>query len=255
MVLEVLSARETGALSRYVENIGLSFDEKEQSLLDYYTKKNYAFLLLYEESVDEDLFSLTIYTEFPSEYIYYPMKLTSAYDTLNIPVDLFIHGLHRPKGDYDYAIFPTYHVTLRDYFDTEEFMQMTGIDKVEAGEKFTRLSINEPAHNYTEDLMIEPGAPFDIHLQYFFEHSPFLFLVSIYLILSWLIGIGVSVPFTHDLAQGKRMYYLGLLNLLTLCAVVVYLFVRKDVSLENRLLWFFSYYGAFLTVFILLILL
>jgi len=114
-----------------------------------------------------------VFVTFPTDEIYYPLMLTSAYESLVIPTTIRIVGYVSPKIFNDIKNY----TNVEYYIDSNITSSMD--DELESfyngpkkNVKYTKIEINAPAKLLTEDLWITPRAPIKSYYSSFFAQHP-----------------------------------------------------------------------------------
>ncbi len=96
---EVVTAETGHALDEYLQERKVAVPSGSIPVIDEYIGKNYSFVVSWIESRPTERKDVTpaIFVEFPTDKLYYPLKLTSAYGNQRIPVQLTILGYVKPN--------------------------------------------------------------------------------------------------------------------------------------------------------------
>lgn len=96
---EVVTAETGHALDEYLQERRVAVPSGSIPVIDEYIGKNYSFVVSWIESRLTERKDVTpaIFAEFPTDKLYYPLKLTSAYGKQRIPVQLTVLGYVKPN--------------------------------------------------------------------------------------------------------------------------------------------------------------
>jgi len=98
VMAEVVTAETGHALDEYLQERKVAVPSGSIPVIDEYIGKNYSFVVSWIESKPTERKDVTpaIFAEFPTDKLYYPLKLTSAYGNQRIPVQLTVLGYVKP---------------------------------------------------------------------------------------------------------------------------------------------------------------
>ncbi len=96
---EVVTAETGHALDEYLQERKVAVPSGSIPVIDEYIGKNYSFVVSWIESKPTERKDVTpaIFAEFPTDKLYYPLKLTSAYGSRKIPVQITVIGYAKPN--------------------------------------------------------------------------------------------------------------------------------------------------------------
>jgi len=174
-----------------------------------------------------------VYVEFPTELPFYPMRPTSAYGDAVIPVRLFIVGFVEPRAASSLArrMKVSYCVQRRlpsgappDFMDGQRHRG-----------RYTAVSIDAPAREFTEDLRFGPARSFGLGYARWvsgIDAPPIraLILVAFVAVLSYVSG-GVTGVILRK--RWKASAAVGLLNVMSILGVVLALY-QSEPSVRAR---------------------
>ncbi|UCD93127.1 MAG: DUF2330 domain-containing protein, partial [Methanobacteriota archaeon] len=97
LALEVISAMDGSDVYDYLKDNGLDISEGMISQLDSYVGEEYSFVVAW--MVDTGVFARRpgVIVEFPTDEMFYPLILTSAYEDLVIPMEIMVKGHVSPR--------------------------------------------------------------------------------------------------------------------------------------------------------------
>jgi hypothetical protein len=155
---ELISANTSETINLYLEEKNINLTENADNIIDEYIGNDYSFVVSWISDVEtfkketqtdyhdfwhyygEPFYILGVSVNFPTDEIYYPLKLTSIYDDEIIPVLIQINGLVTPKNTFN-GMDTTY------YYENNK--------------AYTEITITTPSNSFTEDLWILNKAPDD----------------------------------------------------------------------------------------------
>lgn len=243
---ELVTADTRRGLSQYLAGIGIEIEEEALSAYDYYFDKDFCFVTCRISSFVElkkhfpelervrrashEQFP-TLYIEFPSEHIFYPMRPTSTYGDTYFPVEVRVAGYAKDTSPESY-VRAVYQIQKELPDGMPEKMKSSFPDKHEI--PYTRFSAQGPASTWTSDLYLEQCEPvFSQTLlgTYRLTRSDyFIIVLSVFSFVaaSFLAG-GLA-----GLAVFRRFYYFaffGLFNLFTL--IGLYIAIRLSAKFNR----------------------
>jgi len=162
LVTQVVTAKDGEALSKYLATKGATPPPELAAAADGYIGKDYSFVVTWVEhaSADEDRL-LGVQVDFPTEDLFFPLRLTAAYGEQTIPATVYVIGAATPRAS----------VRLAPYMQTDYARDprpsSSGLFYGEAPSEpvlFTRVSIAAPSSAFENDLWLERTAPAKVHL-------------------------------------------------------------------------------------------
>ena len=183
---ELISANTTESINSYLEPKNINLSDETMEIIGEYIGQDYSFVVSWisdyetfkeEAKVDyedywyyyaEEIYILGVKVTFPSDEIYYPLRLTSIYDDKTIPILIQVDNCVTPKN---------------------EFNNMD-VDYLKDGSKqYTEIKISTPSKDFTEDLWIKDEVPSHI------QNSKFLLdnLVFVSILIFLLCSISASL--------------------------------------------------------------
>ena len=173
-----------------------------------------------------------VYVEFPTELPFYPMRPTSAYGNASIPVRLFIVGFVEPRAVSSLAgrMEVSYWVQRRPPSGAPAGFMDGQRDRG----RYTAVSIDAPAREFTEDLRFGPASSFGLRYASWVsavQAPPIraLILVAFVAILSYVSG-GITGIILHR--RWKAPAAIGLMNVMTILGVA--LAMRQGTAFERE---------------------
>jgi len=235
MVAEVITAKEGGALYRYLEGKGLKITPGSLPVLDHYAGKDYTFITSWLGGGDAGTpggpeggarhLSRGIEVRFPSREMFFPLRPTSVYGEAVVPASIWVAGYVTPRPYADIAPHTTvrYHVSTLYGSERTEFAR--AFYEAENG-RYTRIDINTASRRFTDDLWIDPASPGTVGLAvatFVVTHglvTLFLIVAALSAALSLAVGWVVYEPL-RTRRGAIRLAVVGLANCLTLIGLIV----------------------------------
>jgi len=274
LATELLSTEDSSALSAYLAQKDLVLSSELSSLISDYIGDDYCFVVSwvadaellmalhpidYSDYLTSDSFSVGVSVSFPTDKVFFPLKLTKAYGSQSIPIKVDVLGLIDPP---DLGAFPdsmnvqtTYRVDpdftfnqSMTYFFTDAF----GADADDGNLRnveYTEFRITGPASSFNDDLFFESTTPSSVSGYLFMENYHWIFIIMLFAGASCLASL-LSGMFTFRHCHPAKVKFaaLGLFNLLTLIAVLIatsrfkidsrFADPQREEEVENRRAWF-----------------
>jgi len=235
----LLSTKTVNALNGYLEAIDVHLPEESLPIINEYIGEDYCFVVSWATHIDQYQSEMTIGVQvgFPSDKPYFPLKLTSIYGNMTIPITIYIKN----------HMIPEIYTSIDGHCDAEYFIKtrfnnprkIAGfIDNLyyKSNLEFTKVTIDAESHWFKEDLWFHRGRPW--------SYSLARLILSNQLTIRILIGFtlfGLSSLLSALVVMGRkipkvRFFLLGEFNFLTLLFLCfVYLFVTaRDRKGEGR---------------------
>ncbi len=201
LTTELISAENGNAIKEYLKKKNLNLPENFTGLLNEYVNKKYSFVVSWINNISEYKATnkvLAVKCVFPTDKIYYPLKLTSLYGNTSIPIKIYVHGFVTPIIYKDIETS----TSVGYFIDTDKELQ------------YTRILINTNAHNLTEDLWIENSPPLDIALAGFIIYHPTGFIILLMLTVSVTLSVLLGILVFKKEQSLKKLVLAGATNLL-----------------------------------------
>jgi|GEM_PF-1365522 len=162
---ELLTARYGEGLKKYLAEKNLTLPQLVVDEIDWYIGKEYALVVSWVSNPKEfgsQKKDLALRVKFPTNKLYYPLKLTSVYGSQIIPITIYFRGHVSPKI-YDFIKYGS----ETDYFISENYTIPPELDSFFDGSgkgnlKYTRLNINTQSHNLKHDLWVSTFPPLSV---------------------------------------------------------------------------------------------
>jgi hypothetical protein len=157
---EVVTAASAEALAQYVGDKGSTVDQAELAAFEPYMDGWHVLIVAWIASEQQLRAEFPhyrrpagrpagkwpcLYVEFPSERAFYPMRPTSAYGDVIVPLQLFVVGYVEPHWWRWWASGPP-------ETGPEQFLQALPKGRF----PYTRLDMQRPARHFTDDLWFDP---------------------------------------------------------------------------------------------------
>jgi hypothetical protein len=257
---EVLDADSPEAMSAYLALKGLTLPESAETHLAHYLNSGHSIVLSWISDVGAFIsgamtlsggnsYSLGIGAEFPCDEIFYPLRMTSVYDTLEIPITVQVLGHVTPEAyptrwdlrfSCEYRIQDTY--APMSAFDLYGYLPLYAIDKINFTESreeyeyfldeqisanrgslslrdvdYTVVTFDGPAGALSEDLRFSDSSPIAVASIGFVGDNPWVVVLAMTVLascLSSLLAFAIVIGWkTRFMA---RVALLGVFNLLSL---------------------------------------
>ena len=178
-----------------------------------------------------------VFVKFPTKEIYFPLRLTSIYGTRRIPILIYVMGHVTPK------LYPGIKsAQIRYYYngwsdkDNELKMFFNGKDEID-DLKYTKIKLDFPSKNFTDDLWIENSVPRDIPIKIFLIRTSWLWGVILFVILSMLSSLLAGIiSFRRTPLPKKKLVLFGLWNCLTFIGFLIAVILMKIKPTNKKLL-------------------
>ncbi len=246
---EIVSAKNHASLTDYLSTLGLILPEAAGYILESYVTKEYSFSVSWINDTDEFVsevpsvngkYTLGVYLSFPTDRIFFPLKLTSVYGEQSIPILIQVMGEATIAPDQDFVNSRYFSV---DYARTDRFSvkppmleffeeQIGSIATIEStlgdpetsfemNAVYTKVGISSPSYLFVEDLWFVEGAPAEVGVADFVVNEwPIITGLTIALI-SMLSSLLAGIIVYGRFSPSKREFaILGLANLLTIIGFI-----------------------------------
>lgn len=179
-----------------------------------------------------------VLVSFPTDKIFYPLKLTSVYGSTVIPTEVRIVGYVKPQTYKDIASY-----VKTEYYYKESYYDTYGDPKNPFGWqddqniRYTKISLNAPSKLFSDDLWFTANNSFKLTLLELFIRFPWIEFVILFLVGSFLAGVlAALVAFWGKLETKRKLIKYGLIgfaNILTILGVVLFVFFTRTRSLDE----------------------
>lgn len=150
MVVEVITTKSTGALDQYLAAKNLGVKAQKITALAPYLQKDFSLICAWVADPVEAKKGRALSIEFPTPHVFFPLQPTRVY-TSDIKTSIFVKGWWQPTPG-------TQLPGLRCRPGYNSTMPVTEDDFL------THVELSASPQNWTEDLILEEGAPLALHV-------------------------------------------------------------------------------------------
>jgi len=238
LTTELISAKNSDSLENYLKNKKISVPQEFKKILNDYINNDYSFVISYVSNLEK--FSkidhqLGIYVTFPTNKIFFPLKPTSIYGNLKIPIKIFALNYVEPEilNNKVFNIKTKYNFNNNIQFG-EEFNDFFFNKNINNNLRYTSIEIASAANRLTDDLWIISSGPKPYIFQYMIDYY-YISAFLIWVILSCISSSLAAFLAFGDLQINKKMFFIfGAFNLLSLLAIIIMSFIlRVDIKYTN----------------------
>jgi hypothetical protein len=260
---EVISADNASNLQTYLASQGIAIPSSDQTIVSDYISSGFCFVSTRIDNLNDFRENATVRTDgsdryymmgveadFPSEEIFFPLKLTSAYGDSDIPITVqvldFVDISTRPIGpslevgaSYDelegeYVLRdPYYYYGYYPARSNESVNQTLAFFEEQIGtdwashltyhyslwmERFTEIHIDGRASSLNNDLLMKDGPPSSIAMTEFFIANPQIIIIAIFISISAITGLIVGYLLDRNVKRIPEYLLIGLSNVFTVLA-------------------------------------
>jgi hypothetical protein len=271
---EVISADNTSNLETYLASQGISIPTGDQTIVSDYISSGFSFVSTRIDNLNDfrhnataktdtsgNYYMMGVEADFPSDEIFFPLKLTSAYGDSNIPITVqvldFVEISTRPTGssvsvgasyaeiDGEYALRdPYYYYGYYPVRSSESVNQTLAFFEEQIGtdwashptynyglwrEKFTEIHIDGSASSLNSDLLMKDSPPTSIATMDFFIANPWVIVLLIFIFISTITGLVVGYLLDRNKRHIPQYLVIGLSNVLTVLAPTL-LYMNQHAS-------------------------
>ena len=256
LTTELVSTIDTDAFNKYLIDKNLNLTEDSLLVLDEYVGNEYSFVVTWISNItqflienykehsyhyDDSFYSIGVWINFPTDKLYYPMKLTSVYKEQKIPILLQILNYITCDSDF----IPYEDIEIDYYYDEECDVNSLNLTKFFKGFnkekrydlygffdsylikniKYTEITIETESNNFIDDLWFSNKAPevvqkYDSIITYHFLLGFIIFIICSCL-ASLLSGI-ITIKRKIDISYSK-LFFLGLGNITSFVGFILIL--------------------------------
>jgi len=251
LTTETVSAKDALGFQTYLLAHNLSLPVEANTTVQEYIGQDYCFVVSWisdletfkkEAIIDEysyyynygePYFMLGVSIDFPTERIYYPLKLTSVYGTKTIPILLQVLGYVTPESNLDISnegllqtsyLRGSYWVpqNLTTFFAEQIEQEKSSMDS-RGGHllnslQYTEIQLVTQARYLTEDLWIKDEAPAQIATDDFIISNGWVLLLIFFIIASCLASLIAGLVVYYK--QKPSLYKFTLLGLSNLTSII-----------------------------------
>ena len=259
ITMEVVSAQYASALDEYLQDQNLDLDDGSHQVIDEYIGEDFSFVLSwvsnvslfmesslpqeeYDEITDSVYFEFGLFVMFPTEQVYYPMRLTSVYGETVVPMLLQVIGHVEPDGsEFDYGplgmsvehMFEGYYPVLPALTplftpsgDEGDTMRLRDL-------KYTQIVIKAPSEELTADLWMVPASSAELDIQSWVIGNAFL--AALLIIIGLSAGIGVVAGAIVFVGHKPVLWKFALLGLANFTTIVGLWLISKKLQIERTM--------------------
>lgn len=228
---ELIGTEDGEALYRYFTSKGLNLPSKAKPLVDKYVGEDYSFIASWISDVEMfkqvssgpsfssgTLDTVGVFVRFPTDKIFYPLRLTSMYENQRVPI--LIYAMNHITCEIPKNLQKD---TQVDYFLDREYQVPPNLTQFFNGKtdisdlKYTKIKIETSAENLTSDLWMKDSAPTGVILAGLVQKHSFKWGLVIFVICSCLASmVAGRVVFGKEQLPPRKFALLGLSNFLTL---------------------------------------
>jgi len=271
LTTELITAKDSASVKGYIARKGFGLPPKAEGILDGYTGKDYSFVISYATNETEfwtryqpdgippdssDAGLIGVFVRFPTDRIYFPLELTSVYDSRTIPILIYTKGFVsplldekiRPLSEVSYLIDRNYWYSysskdLDTFFNYPRDFQPV---------KYTKIRITAPSKYFTGDLWMDPVPPVGVLIGDALVSFPLLFAIPLFILASMLLSLAAGIiVFGNDPATRRHLALHGLWNCTTMigfaCGTVEYLKI-PGAKARQKLAFFVLFYLLFISL-------
>lgn len=244
---EIIGADSGLEIYVYLRNKGLDPQFTTVPVLNDYIGQDYSFVISWIQNVEEPIPQqedyvrripyygrrLGVLVSFPTEEIFYPLKPTSVYGSVEVPATIYVTGLVTPEvyeGIENYVetrYYNQYHI-----YGLEELLVDYNPSQIKT---YTRIDINPPSKLLTEDLIIKQEVPGSVRYAAGIANSfrsrtvwIWLFIISLSALTGAILGL---VMFK----QPKKFALVGLANCLSIIGLIIATVFVKTKKIDPKL--------------------
>ncbi|MCK5176231.1 MAG: hypothetical protein KAQ92_00770, partial [Candidatus Aenigmarchaeota archaeon] len=198
---QLITAQDSNALYDFLSSKGLDMPQSSRQVFNHYIGDKFSFVIT--EITNKRLFSgsAAVYTTFPTNSLYYPLVLTSVYESHRIPTKIYVDGYVNPKID---SIIEQY-TDVKYYVEGNvkpEFKSDDDLFKSDSFEKYTLISMDPPSKYLKKDLIMSKIPPVSVMAYNFVYEHLLISCGLLFILFSVIASLIVSVIFKKD----KKIY-------------------------------------------------
>jgi hypothetical protein len=264
---ELVTANNIRTFREYLMHKGLQLPVESYNSLNEYIGKDYSFVIssikntkvASHQILNGDIVGpiqyrppiFGVFVKFPTDRIFFPLKLTSIYSGLNIPLFLYVIG-HVSPGVYP-DIAPYSEISYYEYYtpymeNLSSFLHNGSVNNLD----YTRIKILAPSEKFTRDLWIEKSEPLSLQIQKSVITSPITWGSILFLLISVIASITAGkICFHAHPVSWKTLGINGLWNSLTMIGFAYATFQRLPVHVDeegNKKYYFVIFYLFFILI-------
>lgn len=245
LATEIVEANSSLSLKNYLKSHSLTLPDNDSEILAEYIDKNYSFSISWindtqkfveEADPDYQYYDLGVCLGFPVERIFFPLKLTSLYGDLAIPIILQIidpatvapgQGLLNNLDvwvDYAYEENHRADAAMIDFYAEQierDSINVSG-ETIFLNLTYTLVIIEDYSYKFTDDIWFVPDTPMTLQYDTFFVSGwPIVAVLSV-LFASMFSSLLAGMWIYRGFEPSKwKFALLGLTNLLTILGFII----------------------------------
>ena len=245
---EVVTAYDSERFYRFLAARGTNLSSDAKQRIDEYIGLDYSFIVSWISNPEEyrNQGSSTYYDEpigvfvrFPTEQMYYPMKMTGIYQDSYVPTTIDIINYREPEIYQNISKETTvgYYFSDRLQYGLNEEKSIRTVfnGTIPQQLRFTRISINTQARYFVQDLWIANNASIAASALEVINALWLLLAIIIFFALSFASVFLVNKIILGNFLNRKRMALLAGSNFLTIFGFIVAVFLlRAKLSEKER---------------------
>ena len=241
LTTELISAKNKQVFTEYLKTHKITFPDKFNKLLDEYIQKDYIFVISWlsnsEEYKKSKTFPIEVFITFKTPKMFFPLKLSSIYDNLKIPIIIYVVNFVTPDL-FENIISKTKieHFILFEYIPPNNLLDFFfNINKIEDF-KYTKISIDSPANDLNQDLWISNQEPPRITLLTKLYDNTNSFIIFLVILISAISSLISSLLIFHKHKPNNIFFLiLGASNLFSILGLIVFTYsinINKFLSIK-----------------------
>ncbi|MBU1120826.1 hypothetical protein KJ660_03010 [Candidatus Micrarchaeota archaeon] len=248
---ELITTIDATSLSNYLTSKGLDLPESSKEIMNEYIGKDYSFVVSYINDIDKfkrwstntaapsyygyndsgrlwrgNIMSVSL--RFPTDKVFYPLRLTSVYGSKSIPMEINVAGHVSPE------LYPEIktgsEITYNENTSSSSYY--------EGYKTFTKIKLNAPSKYFVKDLWISGMTPINVGWADFLINFPWLWGIVFYALLSCISSLAAGLfAFKEDFQKigRNKLFFFGLFNFLTIVAFSVATWQLKTKTLDPKI--------------------
>lgn len=222
LATELVEARDENAFKKYMQEKELTIPEESLLVIKEYIGKDYSFVVSwitdverYKKETEGEVLAVKI--TFPTDKLYYPLRLTSVYGKDRIPMTVYAKGY----------VTPNIYDNIEDSSTVKYYANDEGL-------KYTKTSIRSESERFTEDLWMERKAPSEILLADFIATNQLLTAIVLFAIYSVIASLLAGLIAYRRRVPAKKLALIGLTNFLTILGPIIATLYRIEAKGEDK---------------------
>ncbi len=235
MTSEIVSAKTADGLYQYLKDKSLKIDQGSIPVLDSYIGRDYSFIVSWinsESNIIGTEIERGVFVSFPTDRLYFPLQPTSVYGEVSVPADIRVIGHVTPDFPESLEQYSSVGYYIGDYdartVDSENVKKF--YDGKTTNVSYTRISINAPSNQLTDDLWIKRSSSLQTKISTFIAKSFPVSFGIIFLLASLLASLLAGYIAWPDMrSKPRQLIALGIANCLSIIGLIIaVIFYRKE---------------------------